>query len=93
LPVPVDDVRRGVVKRGVMLLLVIFVGGHLLILVVGPVVILAFNPPAEAVAWSIPTLLGLGAVVLAVISGRRARADRERAKRDADQTPNGSGRA
>ena len=70
---PVDDVHRSFVKRGVTHLLVIFVGGALLILVVGPVVIVAFDPPVAAVAWSIATLLGLGTLVRAVISGGRTR--------------------
>lgn len=74
-----------------MLCLVIFVGSNLLILVVLPVVMVAFDPPVEIVAWSLASFIGLSAVVLAVILGRRTRADLERARQDPGQTANGSG--
>jgi|RhiMetdeSRZDD1v2_1073273.scaffolds.fasta_scaffold08199_9 hypothetical protein len=85
---PVDDVRRRVVKRSVAFFLVIFVGANFLLLVVGPLVIVAFDPPVAVVAWGLGILIGLGAVVLAIIEGRRTRVERERVMRDADQAPN-----
>jgi len=88
LLMPVDDVRRRVVKRSVAFFLVIFVGANFLLLVVGPLVIVAFDPPVAVVAWGLGILIGLGAVVLAIIEGRRTRVERERVMRDADQAPN-----
>ena len=88
LLMPVDDVRRRVVKRSVAFFLVIFVGANFLLLVVGPLVIVAFDPPVAVVAWGLGILIGLGAVVLAIIVGRRTRVERERVMRDADQAPN-----
>lgn len=83
---PVSDVRRRTVKRGVTVGLAIFVGGWLTF-IISMVLLAAFDLPVDLVAWGMPTLWMLGAIIFAVIMARRTRADRERAKRDADQAP------
>lgn len=84
---PVSDVYRGIFKRGVKHHLMIYVGGYFLILVVGPVVIVAFDPPVAAVAGSIGALISLAALVLATRSGLQARAEMKQLMRDRDQPP------
>lgn len=85
---PVPDVGRRTAKGLVTVYLAIYVGGWLVVIII-LVVVAAFDLPVEPVAAIMITLWILAAYIFAVLMGRRIRADRERAKRDADQTPDG----
>lgn len=83
---PVPDIGRRSAKRLVTVGLATYVGGWLIVIII-LVLGVAFDLPLKPVAASMITLWLLGAMILAVIMGRRIRADRERAKRGADQAP------
>lgn len=78
-----NDPGKRIVKRLVLAVLVVFAGGWLLAFAAA-VAIVEFDLPAEPVAWAASGFLMVGAVVFAIIMGRRNRSDRERATHQTD---------
>jgi hypothetical protein len=81
---PGDDVVWGTTRGLAMVALATFIGGWLAV-IIGFVLLAVSDLPADLVAFGVPALWLVGAAIFAVIMGRRMHADRERAKRDADQ--------